>query len=91
MTSKTIFDVFSFLKKILFIWHSEGFGEQARAGRAAEREDSPMSRELDVAPSQDLEIMTWPKGRCLTDWATQAPLLLIFLKFIHLPFLFEKK
>ena len=25
------------------------------------------------AQSQDPEIMTWTKGRCLTSWATQAP------------------
>ena len=26
------------------------------------------------APSQDPGIMTWAEGRCLIDWATQAPL-----------------
>ena len=31
------------------------------------------------AQSQDPGIMTWAEGRCLTDWATQARLLLVFL------------
>ena len=36
------------------------------------------------APSQDREIMAWAKGRCLTDWATQASLYFLFLP---IPFL----
>ena len=31
------------------------------------------------APSQDSGIMTWAKGRCLTTWATQAPLKTYFI------------
>ena len=31
--------------------------------------------------SQDLRIMTWAEGRCLTDWATQVPLYLFILNW----------
>ena len=67
---------FFFFLKILFIYLRERVS--AQAGEEAEGEgevDSLLSREPDVgAWSQDPGIMTWAEGRCLTDWATQAPL-----------------
>ena len=52
---------------------------EQRGGGGAEREGkahSSLSREPDAglrASSQELGIMTWAGGRCITDWATQAP------------------
>ena len=53
----------------LFIWETESEWERVQAGWGIEGEadwaGSPSS--------QDSRIMTWVRGRCLTDWATQAP------------------
>jgi len=63
------FGCLSFFKILyLFIWHRER--EHTQAGGAAEGEGEARCG----ARSQDPKIMTWVKGRCLTDWATQMPL-----------------
>ena len=57
-------------------------GEQQAEG---EEKQTPHRAEPDsgwgvgMAQSQDPGIMTWAKGRCLTNWATQAPNKGIFL------------
>ena len=64
-----------FFLKILFIWERER--ERVSKGRIEGKGEahSQLSKEPDMgAPSQDLEITTWAKGRCLIDWAIQAPL-----------------
>ena len=63
--------------KILFIWDRQrqrkrqnmSTGREAEGKREA---GSPLSRELEVRLFQDPEIMTWARGRCLTNWAIQA-------------------
>ena len=62
------------------------------SGRGRGRAGSSLPTEQGAwcgAPSQDPGIMTWAKGRRLTDWATQAPQYIFCLfvevltKFIH--------
>ena len=68
--------------------------ERDRSGeRDREREaDSCWAGSPMWAQSQDLEIMTWTKGRCLTDWATQAPLLAwFFFFFLKILFIWERE
>ena len=57
------FFLFFFFRFYLFIWQRE----RPQAGGAAEEEGASRAR------SQDPRIMTWAKGRHLTDWATQVP------------------
>ena len=40
--------------------------------------DSPWSKGC-RDPSQDPGIMTWDRGKCLTNWATQAPPFHLFI------------
>ena len=74
-----------FFKDFIYLFERER--KHARAGPEGYREcihffqsgkaDSPLSREPNVgAWFQDSGIMTWTKGSSLTDWATQAPLLI---------------
>ena len=66
-----IMDGMFFLKYFICLRKTMSSGDWQRE---REREaDSLLSRKPNVwAPSQDLEIMTWAKGRHLTDWATQT-------------------
>ena len=64
--------------KILFIYLTEREPESPSWGRREGRGRSRLPTEQGAgcrAPSQDPGVMTWAKGRCLTDWATQAPLI----------------
>ena len=66
----------NFLKKIVFIYLMER--ERERASRGNSRGKGRRSRcpaeqgALLRAQSQNLGIMTWAEGRCLTAWATQV-------------------
>jgi len=63
--------------KILFIYLRERVREResTRGGSGRGRSRLPAeSRARRGAPSQDSRMMTWAKGRRLTNWATQAPL-----------------
>ena len=67
--------MYSFLN-ILFTWQRRG--EWAQAGGMAGRVRSRLCAEQGApcgAWSQDSRTMTWAKGRCLTNWATQVPLM----------------
>ena len=65
--------------------------ERAQAGGAAEREGkvgSSLNREPhEGTQCQDPKIMTWAEGRCLTDWATQAPSIVILKVSFFPPFI----
>lgn len=75
-----IWNSFFFLLKILFIYFKERQRAQAR-GRVRGRNRLPTEqRAQHGARSQDPEIVTWTKGRSLTDWATQVPLFHILIK-----------
>ena len=64
--------------KIWFFYLRER--ERMSRGRVRGRSRLPTEQEAQCrAWSQDPEIMTWTKSWCLTDWATQAPLTIIFL------------
>ena len=80
--------LFIVFKKIIYSFEKEG-ESKTQAGEEEGEADSPLSREPDAQPepdvgpdpgtqSQDPGIMTWAQGRCLTDWATQVPLLMAF-------------
>ena len=73
-----------FLRFYLFIWERERNNKQGE-GAEGERERSRLSAEQGArcgAQSQDLEIMTWAKGRCLTNWAIRAPQILWLLLLV---------
>ena len=69
--------------KILFIYlrerESTSWGSGRRRGRSKLFTEQ---RAWHRIPSQGPGIMTWTKGRHLTNWATQAPLWLILLNII---------
>ena len=68
-------NVLSGCKKILFIWDRDWERERARAREQREREKQAPHRAGSLtlrAPSQNQEIMTSAKGRCLNNWATQV-------------------
>ena len=66
--------------------------KQSMSGGGAEREgetqnpkQTPGLRAVGTEPDAGLkltscEIMTWAEVRCLTDWATQVPLVILFKK-----------
>ena len=64
----------------LFIWEREGERERERHTEGEEKQTPHWAGSLMLAQSQDPEIMTWAKGRYLTDWATEVSLSLFFLK-----------
>ena len=73
-----IFFLFIYFLKILFIYSTEieTDSERGNTSRGTGRGRSRLPTEQGVrygAWSQDPGITTWAKGRCLTDWATQAP------------------
>ena len=61
-----------FFFKILFIYLRERDG--AQSGRTGRKRLYIEQGAQVGAPFQDPVTMTWAKGRCLSDWATQAPL-----------------
>ena len=69
---------FSFFKRLyLFVWERE-HGRGVGGGRGRGKGTSRPSAERGAgcgALSQDPEIMTWAKVRCLTDRVTQVPLI----------------
>ena len=58
-----------FFKKILFIY-LRGKGGCIWAEQGEGEADSPLSSEPEAGPG----IVTWAEDRCLTNWATEAPL-----------------
>ena len=60
-------------------WEWWGRRWEADSGLSKEPDMGLGHRTLSGAWSQDTEIVTWAKGRCLTNWVTQAPLLAGFL------------
>lgn len=56
----------------LFIWESEKDSEQGEEW-LMEGADFPLRESPVETQSQILEIMTWAKPCCLTDWTTQLP------------------
>ena len=67
----------SFLRFYLFIWESM----REKMGRQRGRGTSRLPNEQGAwcgAQSQDLGI--WAAGRCLTDWATQTPIIFCVLR-----------
>ena len=84
------FDNNGFFKKFyLFIWQRERKKKWAQAeagwwgGRQREKEKQILAEQGAQcgARSQHLGIMTRAEGSCLTNWATQAPLKISFLKW----------
>ena len=65
--------LFFFLKIFIYLRHSKR--ERVRGGHTGRgRSRLPAEQGAShTAGSQNLEIMTWAKGRCLTDWATEVP------------------
>ena len=63
--------------KILFIYLTESTREHKQEAGVEGEADSMLSREPNLQDcrtwSQDLEIMLWVKGRCLSNWAIQVP------------------
>ena len=67
-----------FFLEILFIWQMEWAQTEGEAEREGEAEggEKQASAEREAwygGRSQDPRIVTWAKGRCLTDWAAQVP------------------
>ena len=74
----------TFLKDFIYLRETECVHVRMRAGR--DRGRSRLSTEREAwcgAPSQDSGIMTWPRGRRLTNWATQVPHKVTFLSFVY--------
>ena len=76
-----------FLKILfLFIWQREREREHIAGGAAGKgRGRSRLPAEQEAwrgAQFQDLGIKTWGEGRCLTDWTTQMPQTVRYLKCI---------
>ena len=72
----------------LFIWEREKecVREQKQGDQGREKQAEQETQQ--GAQSQDPGIMTWAKGRCITDWATQVPLSLSLNKhFLSAKFL----
>ena len=75
--------VFYFLFFIFMLYLFLGGGERQRERGRHRIWDSLQALAVRAEPNAGLEltireIMTWAKVRCLTDWATQAPLILVF-------------
>ena len=68
---------FFFQDFILFIWEreseSKGWGEGQEAEVEREKQTPCWAESLSWDWSQDPNIVTWARGRRLTDWATQVP------------------
>ena len=81
----------SFLKNILFIWEKEwestwaGWGR----GRLPSEQGALLTWALFETRSWDPRIMTWAKGRCLSNWATQASHFSFFWIKIFISFHFQ--
>ena len=71
--NKSIKDVLKnyFFKDFIYIFERERVEGRGR-GRGNSRLPTGQGAPLQVW-SQNPKFMTWVKGRCLTDWATQAP------------------
>ena len=84
----SVVNIFFFQMFFIYFWDRERQTEHEQ-GRGREREGDTefeagsrlwaVSTEPDAGLElKDCEIMTWAEVRCLTDWATQAPLVNIF-------------
>ena len=80
--------------KSLFIYFERKTEKESEQGRGRERNPSRL-RTINAEPDVGLkptncEIMTWAEAGCLTDWATQAPLLVSFLTDIYFVLAFSQ-
>ena len=87
LMSSSFFCLFVYLF-IFFFERERQSMSRGRTEREGDTESEAGSRLWTVSIEPDvglelvnLEIMTWVKVRCLTDWATQAPLSSCFLHF----------
>ena len=81
------FSIYPPNKDILYIFYKTLFiylRERERActggkGKGQREKDFVLYRKPNLAWFQDLGIMTWAKGGCLTNWATKVPLFCVFI------------
>ena len=79
-------DYFFFRKDFIYLFDREKEQKHEQVGRVAGRGRSRCPNEQRARcrdRSQNPEIMTWAKGRCLTDWDTQIPPSIYFLITLH--------
>ena len=65
---------FSFFKDFIYLFEKEHTSGGEKDQREREKQTPCWAGSPTLAGSQDPEISTWTKGRCLTNWATQEPL-----------------